>query len=76
MRNCACMSRSGAIERRINFTCKDFHGFFFFCCICFKNVKTEATKKPKAPTKVEKLVTVVDPPQNVVSVKPEPVQVS
>uniref|UniRef100_H3CI02 Cyclin B1 n=1 Tax=Tetraodon nigroviridis TaxID=99883 RepID=H3CI02_TETNG len=41
-----------------------------------KNVKTEATKKAKVPTKVEKVVTVVDPPQHVLPVKPEPVQVS
>lgn len=39
--------------------------------ICFKNVKAEAVKKTKAPAKVEKAVTVADPPQNVRG-KPEP----
>ena len=46
--------------------------FIFF----LKNVKAEATKKSKVPTKVEKVVTVVDSLQNVSPVKPEPVQVS
>lgn len=53
-----------------------FSFFFLYKSICFKNVKTEATKKTKIPTKVEKVVTIVDPPQNVVLVKPEPVQVN
>lgn len=51
--------------------------FFFFLRLfnhsCFKAVKAEAVKKTKVPTKVEKAVTVANPPRNVAPVKPEPV---
>ncbi|TNM92538.1 hypothetical protein fugu_019550 [Takifugu bimaculatus] len=38
-----------------------------------KTVKAEAVKKTKVPAKVEKAVTVANPPRNVAPVKPEPV---